>query len=228
MRFVRGFKAHFLLSMAFLSVLLSGCVLVRFFNKDFNHNQYQIVRVVLDGQTFDFKDLIEEAQRPQTQEAQNQTPKATNAPKPLPKNKLELLQAELEQRVKNLDTKDISPDASMIKKDMRHLESDIKHNKTLTPPVLVKSPMGHIEFDQRQLRAYGMVYCNKYFFSYNFRDDDHLVLDDKGIARRVCGNEKLMAFELAFYNHLEGVFNITRGKNTLLLEGPKMTIYMQH
>ncbi|WP_233706469.1 hypothetical protein [Helicobacter heilmannii] len=92
MRFVRGFKAHFLLSMAFLSVLLSGCVLVRFFNKDFNHNQYQIVRVVLDGQTFDFKDLIEEAQRPQTQEAQNQTPKATNAPKPHPKKKTENLQ----------------------------------------------------------------------------------------------------------------------------------------
>ncbi|BEG57642.1 Secreted protein involved in flagellar motility [Helicobacter sp. NHP21005] len=225
MWFVRGFKAHFLLSIVGLSVLLGGCVLVRFFNKDFSHNQYQIVRVVLDGQTFDFKDLIEEAQRPQTLEAQNQP---TQTPKNPPKDKLELLQAELEQRIKSLDTKDVSPDASLIKSDMKHLESDIQHNKAQKPPVLVKSPMGHIEFDQRQLRAYGMVYCNKYFFSYNFRDDDHLVLDDKGIARKVCGNEKLMAFELAFYNHLKGVFNITRGKNTLLLESPTMKIYMQH
>lgn len=225
MWFVRGFKAHFLLSVVGLSVLLTGCVLVRFFNKDFSHNQYQIVRVVLDGQTFDFKDLIEEAQRPQTLEAQNQP---AQTPKTLPKDKLELLQAELEQRIKSLDTKDVSPDASMIKSDMKHLESNIQHNKTQKPPVLVKSPMGHIEFDQRQLRAYGMVYCNKYFFSYNFRDDDHLVLDDKGIARKVCGNEELMAFELAFYNHLKGVFNITRGKNTLLLESPTMKIYMQH
>ncbi|BCZ17782.1 hypothetical protein NHP190003_10640 [Helicobacter sp. NHP19-003] len=138
------------------------------------------------------------------------------------------MQAELEQRINNLDTKDVPPDASMIKSDMKHLESDIKNNQTQKPPILIKSPMGYIEFDQRQLRAYGMVYCNKYFFSYNFRDDDHLVLDDKGIARKVCGNEKLMAFELAFYNHLKGVFNITRGKNTLVLENPKLKIYMQH
>ncbi|BCZ18505.1 hypothetical protein NHP190012_01470 [Helicobacter sp. NHP19-012] len=74
MRFVRGFRAHFLLSMVGLSVLLTGCVLVRFFNKNFSHNQYQIVRVVLDGQTFDFKDLIEEAQHPQPQPP---NPKAT-------------------------------------------------------------------------------------------------------------------------------------------------------
>ncbi|GMB95197.1 hypothetical protein NHP21011_12960 [Helicobacter heilmannii] len=80
MRFVRGFKAHFLLSMAFLSVLLSGCVLVRFFNKDFNHNQYQIVRVVLDGQTFDFKDLIEEAQRPPPPHGQHTPPHTTRRP----------------------------------------------------------------------------------------------------------------------------------------------------
>ncbi|GMB92184.1 hypothetical protein [Helicobacter ailurogastricus] len=75
MRFVRGFKAHFLLSMAGLAVLLTGCVLVRFFNKNFNHSQYQIVRVVLDGQTFDFKDLIAEAQQPQS---------PTPTPKPPP------------------------------------------------------------------------------------------------------------------------------------------------
>ncbi|CRF41563.1 META domain-containing protein [Helicobacter ailurogastricus] len=225
MRFVRGFRAHFLLSMAGLAVLLTGCVLVRFFNKNFNHSQYQIVRVVLDGQTFDFKDLIAEAQQPQSPTpVSNPSPSLKNPPK----DKLELLQEELEQRIKNLDTKDLPPDASMIKTDMKHLESDIQRNKSLKPPVLIKSPMGHIEFDQRQLRAYGMIYCNKYFFSYTFRDDDHIVLDDKGIARKVCGNEKLMAFELAFYNHLTGVFNITRGKNSLLFESPKMKIYMQH
>ncbi|BCZ17781.1 hypothetical protein NHP190003_10630 [Helicobacter sp. NHP19-003] len=80
MRFVRGFKTHFLASMAGLGVFLSGCVLVRFFNKDFSHSQYQIVRVILDGQTFDFKDLIEEAQRPQTQETPTQTPKTPKPP----------------------------------------------------------------------------------------------------------------------------------------------------
>ncbi len=223
---VRSLKfIYFLLPLVFCGVFLGGCVLVRLLNKNFNHNQYRIVRVVLDGQTFNFRDLILEAQRPHLDSEDRNTP-PTNAQA---KDKLELLQEELKRNIKNLDIKDLPPDASMIRTDISRLQADIEKNQQMAKQSKIKStPMGHVEFDQKELHAYGVIYCNKYFISYSFRDDDHLNIEDKGISRKVCSNEKLMAFELAFYNHLKGTFNITRGKNTLLLENPNMQIYLQH
>lgn len=203
-------------------MLLGGCVVVRLFNKNFKYNEYRIAQIVLGGNVFDFRDLILEAQH-------HPKPDTSQTPKVYPKDRLEVLQRELEAKIKKLNIENLSPDASMIQTDINHLQADIRKNHALFAHTKIKStPMGHVEFDQKQLRAYGVIYCNKYFISYKFRDDDHLIIEDKGIARRVCSNEKLMSFELAFYNNLQGVFNITRGKRTLLLENSKMQIYLQH
>ncbi|WP_199765611.1 META domain-containing protein [Helicobacter felis] len=220
--------------------LLGGCFLVRFFSKNFNYNRYRITKVVIDGHAFDFKDIILEAESLNpAQDAQDTSmndaplppkkPDSTPSNSQSPKSKLDLLKAELDAKIKDLNAQSLPPDHSMIKTDMRQLQSDIARNhlKKL-PPNVVNSPMGRVEFDQKQLRAYGLIYCNKYFISYSFRDDDHLRIEDKGISRRVCKNDKLMAFELAFYDHLKGLFTITRGKNTLVLDNQKMQIYLQH
>ncbi|MFC3848135.1 META domain-containing protein [Helicobacter baculiformis] len=250
MREIRGVfgvisrSARLSLSLCFVALLLSGCFLVRFFSKNFNYNHYRIVRVVMDGQSFNVNDLILEALNPQPTppvQPNPDTPSVTtpqNMPStppstPTPQNKLDLLKAELETKLKNLNAQDLPPDASMIKNDIQRLQEDIARSRH-TPKnsklasAIANSPMGRVEFDQKQLRAYGTAYCNKYFISYAFRDDDHLRIEDKGISRRVCKNEKLMAFELAFYGHLQGLFTITRGKNTLVLDNQKMQIYLQH
>nr|WP_281728034.1 META domain-containing protein [Helicobacter salomonis] len=218
-----------------VALFLSGCFLVRFFSKDFSYNHYRIVRVVMDGQSFNLNDLILEALTPQATPpppAQS-TPPNSPTTTPNPQNKLDLLKAELEAKLKNLNAQDLPPDASMIRNDIQRLQEDIARSRHTSAnsklsSAIANSPMGRIEFDQKQLRAYGTAYCNKYFVSYAFRDDDHLRIEDKGISRRVCKNEKLMAFELAFYDHLQGLFTITRGKNTLILDNQKMQIYLQH
>ncbi len=144
-----------------------------------------------------------------------------------------MLKAELETKIKNLNAQGVPPDASLIKSDIQRLQEDIARNRQNAQNLqyasaIASSPIGRVEFDQKQLRAYGTAYCNKYFISYAFRDDDHLHIEDKGISRRVCKNEKLMAFELAFYGHLQGLFTITRDKKTLVLDNQKMQIYLQH
>ncbi|TSA87058.1 META domain-containing protein [Helicobacter mehlei] len=207
-----------------LSVLLAGCVVVRFFDKSFRYNDYRIVRVVLGGNVFDFKDLILEAQisHPSSDES-------PNLDDVYPKDRLDVLQEELQAKIKDLHLDSIKPDGSMIQTDLGNLQADIRKNRAhLRDTKLKNTPMGHVEFDQKQLRIYGIIYCNKYFVSYSFRDDDHLVVEDKGMTRKVCINEKLMAFELAFYRNLQGVFNLTRNKENLLLENATMQIYLQH
>ncbi|WP_104750437.1 META domain-containing protein [Helicobacter cynogastricus] len=248
---MRGFKGVFggikrnlslWIGVFLCAFLLGGCFLVRFFSKNFNYNRYRITKVVMGGHAFDFKDIILEAQElnpdqdtnaPNTPTADMTLPQKPPAPTPSPaqspKSKLDLLKAELDAKIKDLNAQSLPPDNSMIKTDMKQLQSDIARNhiKKL-PPNVLNSPMGRVEFDQKQLRAYGLIYCNKYFISYAFRDDDHLRIEDKGISRRVCKNEKLMAFELAFYENLQGLFTITRGKTTLVLDNQKMQIYLQH
>ncbi|WP_240451730.1 META domain-containing protein [Helicobacter sp. L8] len=215
---VMGKGARWGLGLCLIALFLSGCFLVRFFSKDFAYNSYRIVRVVMDGQSFNTADLILEAINPQP---------------PAPKDKLDLLKAQLETKIKNLNAQGLPPDTSLIKSDIQRLQEDIARNRQNAQDpkyasAIASSPIGRVEFDQKQLRAYGTAYCNKYFISYAFRDDDHLHIEDKGISRRVCKNEKLMAFELAFYGHLQGLFTITRDKKTLVLDNQKMQIYLQH
>ncbi|WP_121021340.1 hypothetical protein [Helicobacter vulpis] len=53
------------LGLCLIALFLSGCFLVRFFSKDFAYNSYRIVRVVMDGQSFNTDDLVLEAINPQ-------------------------------------------------------------------------------------------------------------------------------------------------------------------
>ncbi|WP_104684979.1 META domain-containing protein [Helicobacter bizzozeronii] len=207
-----------------LSVLLAGCVVVRFFDKSFKYNDYRIVRVILGGNVFDFKDLILEAQISHPSSEESPSPH-----KVYPRDRLDVLQEELQAKIKGLHLDSIKPDGSMIQTDLGRLQADIRKNRAHWGNTKLKStPMGHVEFDQKQLRIYGIIYCNKYFVSYSFKDDDHLVVEDKGMTRKVCSNEKLMAFELAFYRNLQGVFNLTRNNENLLFENATMQIYLQH
>ncbi|TPH59332.1 META domain-containing protein [Helicobacter pylori] len=90
-----------------------------------------------------------------------------------------------------------------------------------------KSSMGEFVFDQKENRIYGKGYCNRYFASYVWQGDRHIGIEYSGISRKVCKDERLMAFELEFMENFKGNFTVTKGKDTLILDNQKMKIYLR-
>lgn len=89
-----------------------------------------------------------------------------------------------------------------------------------------KNSMGEFVFDQKENRIYGRGYCNRYFASYAWQDSKRIEIGDSAITRKVCRDDQLMAFELAFMENFKGTFTITKGKGTLVLDNQKMKIYL--
>lgn len=84
-----------------------------------------------------------------------------------------------------------------------------------------------MEFDQVQHRIYGIASCNNYFASYAWKDNKHIEISSAGITRKLCNPDELMNFEFQMMRHFEGVFELTKEKNSMILDNGKIKIYLE-
>lgn len=84
-----------------------------------------------------------------------------------------------------------------------------------------------MEFDQSQHRIYGMASCNSYFASYVWKDNKHIEISSAGITRKLCSPDELMNFEFQIMRHFDGVFSLTKDKDSMILDNGKMKIYLK-
>lgn len=84
-----------------------------------------------------------------------------------------------------------------------------------------------MEFDQVQHRIYGIASCNNYFASYTWKDNKHIEISSTGITRKLCNPDELMSFEFQMMRHFEGVFKLTKEKNSMILDNGKIKIYLE-
>ncbi len=183
-----------------LACMLSGC----FFFKGFNHKKiatdnWHIQKIDMDNRTYNIDAMLADSAFRESQEDEDSLQNTA-----LPKDKKI---TELEQKEKKKHWYERW--YALLKKKPRP-----------------KNSMGEFIFDQKEERIYGRGYCNRYFASYAWWDNNHIKIEESGISRKVCRDGELMAFELEFMENFKGMFMLIRGKNTLILENPKMKIYL--
>ncbi|WP_104761131.1 META domain-containing protein [Helicobacter cetorum] len=185
-----------------LACTLSGCFLFKIFDhKKLSNSNWRIQKVEMDHKTYNIDTMLADSAFRENQEDEGLSTDNTA----LPKEKAKTIEMEQKEKKKHWYERWYA----LLRKKPRP-----------------KNSMGEFVFDQNEERIYGRGYCNRYFASYMWWDNNHIKVEDSGISRKVCRDEHLMAFELDFMENFKGMFVLTRGKNTLILDNQKMKIYL--
>ena len=108
--------------------------------------------------------------------------------------------------------------------DMEDKEFKISHfvveNETF------KSDSAIVGFDKKDKRVYGKAGCNSFFGSYEDKGNKISLDENMGATKMMCDPEA-MKFEDNFLRNFQGVFEIIKDNNVIVLDNGKMKIYLE-
>lgn len=91
---------------------------------------------------------------------------------------------------------------------------------------IFKSDSAFIGFDKKDKRVFGKAGCNRFFCSYEDKGDKISLNENIGSTKMMCDPEA-MEFEDNFLQNFQGLFEITKDDNIIVLDNGKMKIYLE-
>lgn len=91
---------------------------------------------------------------------------------------------------------------------------------------IFKSDSAFIGFDKKDKRVFGKAGCNRFFCSYEDKGNKISLSENIGATKMMCDPEA-MEFEDNFLQNFQGLFEIMKDNNVIVLDNGKMKIYLE-